>query len=247
MIRRFFAPGPLRVGETVSLDDVAARHVRVLRLSPGDEIVLFDGHGVAHGGRLEKVRRKTVEVQILAARDAPDVESPLRVTVAQGIARGPRLEQVVQHGCELGVAAFVPVRCVRSRPGRVNVERLRTVAREAARQCGRSVVPDVAGERALADLLAAPPPGLRLLLQPEGEGTVALRDALPADVREIVLLVGPEGGLDPAEAHDCQAAGFVPITLGPRVLRTETASLAAVAALQFALGDWHPRNLKSEI
>ncbi len=238
MTRRFFAPGPLRAGQTVTLDEVAARHVRVLRLAPGAEVVLFDGQGCTHGGRLETVHRRTVEVLILDALDAPDMESPLRITVVQGVARGSRLEQVVQHGCELGVAAFVPVRCARTQPGGVNLDRLRTVAREAARQCGRSVVPDVGDVRDLAAVLDEPPPGLRLLLHTAGEGSRNLNEVLDGDVRDVVLLVGPEGGLASDEAEAAVAAGFSAVNLGPRTLRTETAALAAVAALQFARGDW---------
>lgn len=238
MTRRFFAPGPLRAGATVTLDDVAARHVRVLRLAVGDAIVLFDGQGHAHAGRLESIRRQAVQARVLDPVDTPDVESPLKITVAQGLARGPRIEQVVQHGCELGVAAFVPVRCGRSQPGHANVERWRTVAREAARQCGRALIPDVAEPIGLADLLADPPDGLRLVLHVADEGGRCLRDVLDGDVRDVLLLVGPEGGLAPAEADAAIAAGFLPVNLGPRTLRTETAALAAVAAMQFAVGDW---------
>jgi 16S rRNA (uracil1498-N3)-methyltransferase len=236
--RRFFAPGPLRAGATVTLDDVAARHVRVLRLAVGDAIVLFDGQGHAHTARLGSIRRQAVQARILDPVDTPDVESPLRITVAQGLARGPRIEQVVQHGCELGVAAFVPVRCGRSQPGHANVERWRTVAREAARQCGRAVIPDVAEPIDLAVLLADPPDGLRLMLHVADEGSRCLRDVLDNDVRDVLLLVGPEGGLAPAEADAAIAAGFLPVNLGPRTMRTETAALAAVAAMQFAVGDW---------
>lgn len=247
MIRRFFAPGPLRAGDTVALDDVAARHARVLRLAPGDEVALFDGRGATHAARIETVRRQGVAVLILDPVEAPDVESPLRITVAQGLARGTRLEQVVQHGCELGVVAFVPVRCARSQPDGANLDRLRTVAREAARQCGRCVIPDVTDVRNLAELLVEPLAGLGLLLQPAGEGSLPLRDGLLDDVRDIKIIVGPEGGLEPAEVTAAREAGYIPVTLGPRVLRTETAALAAVAALQFAAGDWGARNLKSEI
>lgn len=238
MTRRLFAAAPLRSGERITLDEVAARHARVLRLGEGDEITLFDGKGQTHAGRVTSVHRQAVEVAVLAAVDTPDVESPLRVIVAQGLARARRLEQVVQHGTELGVARFVPVRCARTQPGRVNLERWRIVAREAARQCGRAVVPTVENVRGLGDLLAAPAVGLRLVLQPAGEGVRPLHHALPGCLTDVLVLVGPEGGLDTAEVAAAVSAGFIPVTLGPRTLRTETAALAAVSALQFARGDW---------
>jgi len=236
--RRLYAEGPLRPGERLPLDETAARHARVLRLGEGDEIALFDGSGTTHAARVIAVHRQAVEVEVGDPLDLPDVESPLSITVAQGLARAHRIEQVIQHGTELGVTSFVPVRCARTQPGRVNLDRWRTVAREAARQCGRAVVPPVEEVWDLGELLEAAAAGLRLVLQPAGEGVRPLQHALPGCLTDVWVLVGPEGGLDPDEVTAALTAGFIPVTLGPRTLRTETAALAAVSALQFARGDW---------
>jgi len=202
----------------------------------GAEIVLFDGRGGAWLGRVESVGRRDMQVFVQQEMADPGIESPLRITVAQGLARGARMEQVIRHGTELGVAGFVPVICERSTRRKGSEERWRTIARDAARQSGRTVVPSVAELVVLARLLERPTPALRLVL--DTRDAAPLRDVVTGQVDDVVLLVGPEGGLSNAELRAAVTAGFRAVSLGPRVLRTETAALAAVAALQFSHGDW---------
>ena len=266
-MRRVFVSGTgPEVGDRLTLDEATARHVRVLRLERGEEITLVDDAGAAWLGRIVALGRHEVTVDVTAAIEIPDIESPLRVTVAQGLARGARMEEVIRHGCELGVAAFVPVLCTRSTRRSGNVDRWRTIARDAARQSGRSLAPTVAevvafdafvgmsqySRKLMLDLpgpSATPLP--RVLTEIESEFESEIEPVSGSEIESesefeseiepasgLSLLVGPEGGLTPEERRCALDAGYLPVSMGPRVLRTETAALAAVAALQAALGDW---------
>ncbi len=235
--RRLFVEQAPAVGYRMVLDGAVRKHARVLRLDTGDEAVLFDGRGGAWRARVTSTTHRTMDVQVIA-EVVDDVESPLGITVAQGLARGSKLDEVIRHGCELGVTRFVPVLCERSTKRAGNDERWQRIATDAARQCGRNVVPEVSEVVPLEAWLADPPAGLRLLLSASGGVTAPLADVLPADLDEVVVLVGPEGGFEPVEIEAARRAGFEVVGMGPRVLRTETAALAAVAAIQFARGDW---------
>jgi len=232
---RLYLPDPPAVGALVSLPPEQVRHARVLRVGPGARVELFDGEGGAWDAVVERAGRQELTLRVAERRADPGVESPLAITVLQGLARGARMEQVIRHGTELGVVRFVPVRCGRSTRQGGNVERWRAIAREGARQCGRARVPKVSEIVGLADLLRAPPGGT--LIRLAGPGAAPLPDVLATSGDAMALLVGPEGGLDDAEARAADEAGFVPASLGPRVLRTETAALAAVAAIQVLRGD----------
>ncbi len=234
--RRFFVPRAPVIGETLALDDESSRHARVLRLAAGAEVVLFDGAGGAWAGRVSTAGRRETRVLVEQALVDAGVESPLKITVAQGLARGARMEQVLRHGTELGVSAFIPVVCERSTRRKDHGDRWRAIARDAARQCGRTVVPTVADGMELEALLALPAEYPRLVLDPRD--ACSLQATVPSEPGHILLLVGPEGGLSDREIGAAVEAGFQAVSLGPRILRTETAALAAVAALQFAHGDW---------
>jgi len=238
-MRRFFvAAADLATGQLLELDPGGARHAHVLRLERGDEVTVVDPGGHAWRTRIVRRDRRATVVEVLAPLDVPDLESHLRITVAQGLARGARMEEVIRHGCELGVAAFAPLLCSRSTRRSGNVERWRTIARDAARQCGRTVVPVVHDVIPVAEFVASRAGGVRLLLAPPGPEIRPLPAVISELEPEITLLVGPEGGFTPAERSSALAAGYLPASMGPRTLRTETAALAAVAALQAALGDW---------
>lgn len=233
--RRLFVPDPPREGERVHLAPEQVRHARVLRLRPGDALELFDGGGGAYDAQVERAGRQDLVLRVRRCRADAGVESPVAITVLQGLARGTRMEQVVRHGTELGVVRVVPVRCRRCTRRDGNVGRWRTVAREGARQCGRAKVPEIGEVVDLEGALARLPEGARIWLA--GPGAQPLPAVLPTPCGAVVLLVGPEGGLDPDEVGVAQRAGFVAASLGPRVLRTETAALAAVGLIQGLHGD----------
>lgn len=238
-IPRIYTNQQLEPGTDVTLDERAARHVvRVLRLKPGAEVVLFNGDGHDYRARLSEATRTGATARVESSAPVRN-ESPLRLTLAQGIARGERMDYTLQKAVELGVSAILPLFCRRTEV-RLSGARLekrvahwRGVIVSACEQCGRAEVPSLEAPRTLRDWLADPPPGRRLVLRPEAEtGPSALeRDA------SVVLLIGPEGGLADVEIDAARDAGFTPLKLGPRVLRTETAGPAALAALQVLWGD----------
>lgn len=236
-----FAVGPGQIrGERATLKGNAARQIaRVLRLRPGEEVLLFDEEGTEHTARLLRVDASRVEAAIeRVAR--PHRESPLRLTLAPALLRAPRMDLLVQKATELGVAAIAPLlleRCVATGPGRP--VRWRAIAREAAEQSGRTRLPAVEAPVPLPTFLAAlGPEVVRLALWEGGEG-VSFRtlDVAALRARPGVLAVGPEGGLTPREVGTLRASGFTLLTLGPRILRAETAPLAALTLLQFLVGD----------
>lgn len=230
---------PLAVGARIALPEDAAGHlVRVLRLGVGDACVLFNGDGRDYDARIASVGKKSVEAEIEAARDVRN-ESPLRIVLVQGIARGEKMDWILQKATELGVAGIVPVHGERGEV-RLDGERAdkrlrhwRSVVASACEQSGRACKPEVAAPRGLADALADLP-ATRLMLDPE-----AARP-LPPRIEEdaCALAIGPEGGWSTADMATLAAAGFVGARLGPRVLRTETAGIAAIAALQALAGDF---------
>ena len=233
---------PLSPGEVVTLPEQAAGHLlRVLRLGDGDACVLFNGDGHDHDARLLECGKRGARAEVLARRRVEN-ESPLAITLLQGIARGEKMDLVLQKATELGVAAFVPVHSDRSEvklDGARAEKRLahwRGVVTSACEQSGRARVPDVAAPLPLAQALARPGlPADRFHLSPlADEGIDAL--TLPEDGR-VLVAVGPEGGWSPRDLQSLESAGSRGLRLGPRILRTETAGLAAIAALQLRLGD----------
>lgn len=225
----------------VVLGSNAARHIsRVLRLTPGDEIFLFNGDGNEYTARLETTSAAKTEVTVGGARSI-DCESPSQLLLLQGICRGQKMDLVIQKATELGVTSIQPLSCERS-VVRLSPERAQRrrehwqgIAVGAAEQCGRGVVPAVgtakAFEQGLQDL---PDDVVGILLDPEGEQS--FRD-LPQGPGTLALLAGPEGGLSPAERKAAAGAGFRRVRLGPRILRTETAALVALSILQYLNGD----------
>jgi len=250
-VRRFtIAPDRIAAGR-VTFDRDESRHlVRVLRLRPGDTVVATDGAGRDYTVRVETIGElATGSVLGVAARD---VESPLAITLAQSVPKGDKMELIVRAATELGAARVVPLLTERTivtlEPGRwrERARRWQRVAKEAAKQCGRAVVPPVETPRPLADFLAADEPAdLRLCLWegaagPEGRGGTPLARSLPIALpsgSRVHLLVGPEGGLSRREVESARARGWVVVGAGPRILRTETAGPALIAILQSKLGD----------
>lgn len=240
---RVFTPEPLRAPGRTVLEGTAAAHVaRVLRLRGGDQLTLFNGDGWEYGGVVTAIRSQRVEVEI-AVRTRGQPESPLSVTLVQGVARGERMDLVIQKATELGVARIVPVLAGRSvvRIDPRQVERKRAhwqaVAIAACEQSGRSTLPGVELPMPLDAWLAVPPgDGPRLLLLP---GAPLPLGSLTPGTAAATVLIGPEGGLTDAEQGTATAAGYEPRSLGPRILRTETAAIVALAVLQSSAGDLH--------
>ena len=232
----------LAPGARLTLPDSAAAHlVRVLRLREGDACVLFNGDGHDYGARLAETGKRGAVAEVLEARRL-DNESSLRVMLVQGIARGEKMDLVLQKATELGVARIVPVDAERTEV-RLDGERLRKrmehwrgVVASACEQSGRARVPAVDAPVAI-DRIAGHvgDATVRLCLDPEGDCTLSGL-GIAADAT-VALAIGPEGGWSPRDRELLRAAGFRGLRLGPRILRTETAGLAAIAALQAAYGD----------
>ena len=238
---RFHVPGAAP-GARLALPEHAAHHAReVLRLRSGAQVRVFDGKGAEFEARLDEVTRRTV-FACLGGAIAPRAESPLRLVLAVSPLKGDRMELVVQKATELGVAGIWPVVTFRTdaaaRPALHGSrgERWERVAAGAAEQCGRAVVPEVAPTTTLDELVARAFDGHRVVLL-ETPGHAPLT-SLAIDVAgPLLLLVGPAGGFEPGEAEALRAAGFVAASLGPRILRAETAAVAAVAIAQAQWGD----------
>jgi 16S rRNA (uracil1498-N3)-methyltransferase len=241
---RIHVPGPLTADSDLTLPAQAGEHLtRVLRLEAGAPFVLFDGNGGEYTATLGARSGKSIRARVLEHRPV-ERESPLDVTLLQGIARGERMDLIVKKATELGVTRIMPVFTERSvvrvdpRQRDRKHEHWQAIAISACEQCGRNRVPQIAAPAGLeATLRTLPAGGMRFVLAADGRETVV---SLAARARgaALVLLIGPEGGLADAEQQLALAQGFVACRLGPRILRTETAGLAALATLQSIAGDF---------
>jgi len=240
---RFYVPPALASGAEVDLPAAAGHHAaRVLRLAAGAEVTLFDGRGGEYAARLVRVEGARVRAAVGPHR-AMECEAPVRITLAQGISSGERMDYTLQKAVELGVAALQPLATARSvvrlsgERAERRMEHWRQVVAGACEQCGRNTVPDVQPIATPAAWLAAltdAPGALRLTLAPDAARSLS---AL-APASQAILAVGPEGGFDAGERSLLANAGFEGVRLGPRVLRTETAALAALAAIHARWGDF---------
>lgn len=231
---------PLAVGTTAVLPEAVAQHLlRVLRLREGDACVLFNGDGHDCDARIVAVGKREARVEITARR-LIESESPLRITLLQGIARGEKMDWIVQKATELGVARILPVLSERSEV-RLDGERAerrlahwREVAVSACEQSGRALLPELVSPHPLAQV-AGLRDGPGFVLDPSAEGSA--RNVAATLQQACTLAIGPEGGWSPRDLEQLRAAGFGGLRLGPRVLRTETAGIAAIAVLQALAGD----------
>jgi 16S rRNA (uracil1498-N3)-methyltransferase len=242
-LTRVYVDVPLSVGAAATLPDAAAGHLlRVLRLGVGDACVLFNGDGCDHDARIVSAGKRDATVEIVATR-AIGNESPLRIGLLQALARGEKMDWIVQKATELGVAGIAPVLSERGEV-KLDGERAdkrvahwRSVAISACEQSGRARIPDIDAPEPLSRALAQlSPESHRLVLDPDAGASAASLD-LGAE-STVVIAIGPEGGWSPGDLALLRGAGFTGLRLGPRVLRTETAGLAAIAALQARYGDF---------
>jgi 16S rRNA (uracil1498-N3)-methyltransferase len=239
-LTRVYVEEPLAAGKSCTLEGSAANHImRVLRLRDGDTLTLFDGRGGEYGARIAGFSKHSVQVDVQEHRDL-ERESRLRLTLAQGISRGERMDWVMQKATELGVTRIIPVITGRTvvkldeRQGEKKVEHWRAIVIAACEQSGRNRVPEVAAPCAFHEVLRTGDDARKkLLLSPTGK--LNARDLSLSG--EATLLVGPEGGLSPDEQELAVSAGFEQVRMGPRVLRTETAAIAALTILQHDYGD----------
>ena len=240
-LTRCFVELPLSVGGNVALPESAAAHlVRVLRLQQGDACVLFNGDGHDYAARLSSVGKREVLADIQSAQAIAN-ESPLHLTLVQGIARGEKMDLILQKATELGVAAIIPVMAERTEV-KLDAERTekrmahwRSVIASACEQSGRARLPTLSAPAALAEAARiVHADATKLTLDPTGDVSLATTQIVGDAV---VVAIGPEGGWSPRDRDTLSAAGFTGLRLGPRILRTETAGLAAIAALQSRFGD----------
>jgi 16S rRNA (uracil1498-N3)-methyltransferase len=245
MIPRLYCPGNIDLGHVLMLPDKAAHHARdVLRLACGDEVTLLNGLGGEYRARLAAVTRRGVEVEVLEFRQR-EAEATYPVTIAQSLAGGDKMDWVVEKAVELGASAIVPLAASRSvlrlPPERAakRLEHWRAIAQAACEQCGRNRIPDIAPVSPIDHWLAGmrDKEGLKLMLSPVHAARFSSLPP-PAIGTPVTLLIGPEAGLSDTEERLAQSVGFQPVLLGPRVMRTETAALAALAAIHARWGDY---------
>ncbi|MFA7466850.1 MAG: 16S rRNA (uracil(1498)-N(3))-methyltransferase [Desulfotomaculaceae bacterium] len=244
MARFLIDPGDVQ-GDTVTVTGEEAHHIsRVLRLGPGDIITLLDGKGSLYQCRIEEKASGTVQCRVLETLPAGG-EPPLRLVLLQGIAKGDKMDTIIQKGTELGASVFVPVHCRRSvvrldvAKGAARRERWQRIAAGAAKQCRRALVPEVYEPVTWGNALNFIPPGAPAFLTWEEESGRSLKQELhsrPAPP-EVYIMIGPEGGLESDEVDEARCRGIVPVSLGPRILRTETAGLAVISMVLYQWGD----------
>lgn len=245
---RFYSAENLIIGVTVKLSENAATHAtRVLRLNEGDVINLFNGDGFDYACELILVKKNEVLTKVKGSA-AINNESPLNITLLQGISSGDRMDYTIQKAVELGVKQIQPIATERSvvklsaERAEKRVEHWQNVVISACEQCGRATIPPVLAPKTLPNWLAINPQSnaTRILLNPIGAKRLAelAKPSSEIQLQPIQLLVGAEGGLSNTEIDTAISQGFQSIVLGPRILRTETAALTAITAMQTLWGDF---------
>ncbi|RRJ83502.1 16S rRNA (uracil(1498)-N(3))-methyltransferase [Aestuariirhabdus litorea] len=236
---RIHLPQPMQADARVELNETAANHVaRVLRMKAGDPLVLFDGEGNGFQARVDQVEKRRVQVVIESVLESA-TESPLSIHLGQVMSRGDRMDWAIQKATEMGVTEITPLlseRCeVKLSSDRADKrqQHWQQVAISACEQCGRNRVPRVHPPRPLTQWASEQNSDLKLVLHHRTEQSLSSLSA----PRTLSLLIGPEGGLSPLEIEQSLKLGFRPTALGPRVLRTETAPVAALALAQYLWGD----------
>jgi 16S rRNA (uracil1498-N3)-methyltransferase len=247
-VSRLYVDLPLASNEQVELGEDGGHYVRtVLRLKKDDAIILFNGRGGEYDCVLAEVSRKSVRIQVNTWSDR-NLESPLHVTLGLGISRGDRMDWAVQKAVELGANRITPIiteRCVVQLKGEKKPQRLQhwqKIVQHAAEQSGRTVLPELVEIEAIQKWVSHQQ-GLKIFLDPYTENSLT---QMQPDNLKVTLLTGPEGGFTDQERNIAKAAGFIPVHLGSRILRTETAAIAALAAVQMLWGDFASRGWRAD-
>lgn len=239
-IPRLYHPETIHSLGTLALSDDAAGHIsRVLRMKEGQEVLLFDGSGHEFPATITNVGKKNVDVDI-REKNAVSIESPLDLHLGQVISRGDKMEFTIQKSVELGVNTITPLiseRCgvkLDAKRFEKKLQQWQKIAISACEQCGRNTIPVIRPIMSLEEWCAEPSDALKLNLHPRAKYSI---NTLPEPVQKVRLLIGPEGGLSAQEIEMTEQYQFEETLLGPRVLRTETAALTAITALQVRFGD----------
>jgi 16S rRNA (uracil1498-N3)-methyltransferase len=243
-IRRFkISEGNIRGSEAVLDDPAELRHLtRVLRLKPGDSVLLFDGEGKEYQATIKRLTAREVSFALIQG-SLPEVSEPsVRIILGVGLLKAAKLEWLIQKATELGVDEILPFHSLRVVPRpeeaavRNRLGRWEKIATEAAKQCRRARIPRINPPCSFAKALSAFPESTRIFLW-EKERDRTLSHVLTSPSPAVYALIGPEGGFSAEESQQAETAGFIPVRLGPRILRAETAGLVIVALLQFLCGD----------
>ncbi|MFC1602236.1 16S rRNA (uracil(1498)-N(3))-methyltransferase [Pseudomonadota bacterium] len=232
---------PLTSGKTITLEEGPSRHIcQVLRLQPNNELSFFNGDGQQYNARLQCCSKQKVAAEIISVTEN-SAEPPIHFTLALGISKGERVDYALQKAVELGISCFTPLfteRTVVKLKGERLERRLnhwKKVAIAACEQSGRNTIPTIEAAQQFDEWIGHAQHGTRLILHPNATQSLNM---LPTPNDSVLLLIGPEGGLSDREIATAEAADFAPIKLGPRVLRTETAPIAALSAMQMLWGDF---------
>jgi 16S rRNA (uracil1498-N3)-methyltransferase len=243
-MRRFFFPPGALSGDTIRVDGDLFRHMaRVLRLKTGAAVLLADGTGREFSGIIQAMDKESLDIAVTKRHEEPLPGNFPRITLYQGLPKGDKLELILQKAVELGVAEIVPFLARRS-IARIKgqeeekIARWQRIAREAARQSGQTTIPRISFSRDMTDVVLQARQPLKLMLWEKEQGN-RLKETLArfSQPESIAVLVGPEGGLPDDEAEHAVQGGFIPVSLGDRIVRTETAGLVILAILQFYWGD----------
>lgn len=236
---RIFLPPEKLTEKSILINGDQARHLAlVLRTEPGDTVTVLDGNGFRYVCKVTGVHKREITAEIVRI-EPYTTESHLAITLAQGVPKGDKMDLIVQKSTELGVHTIIPVITERSQVRSTEkTERWRKIARAAAQQSGRNRIPEVSVPTSLDTFLKNHKRVNGVILS-EGEKTLSLKDTLSRFIglSSLSVFVGPEGGYSSDELNQAARNGFVPVSLGPRILRTETAAIAAVTIVQNSLGD----------
>ena len=240
---RFFISPEQVSGQRITISGEDVHHiVKVLRMKTGDELLLCDGKGAEYSAKIAQVNKSDITAEV-KARSTREIRYPL-ITLGQGLPKSDKMDWIVQKATELGVANIVPLiterTIVKLKDEEKRIARWQKIAREAAMQSNRPDIPLVETIRPFSDFVQTPNSELRTLrLMPWEEGTVPIKEILPANpgMKNIIVLIGPEGGFSAHEAEAAQGKGFHLASLGPNILRTETAAIAALSMIGYEFFD----------
>lgn len=239
---RFYVPNPIIKNSILKIEGSEARHIiKTLRLRPGDWITVFDGSGKDYEGVIIDEKKDSVSINIKDILQS-EKEPPINITLAQSLLKGEKMDYLIQKAVELGVKEIIPFISLRSIPNYDESKSLKRQSRwekiaiEAAKQCGRGIVPKISSIKSYSQVLNLTSPTSFNIILWEREG-IKLKEILKEKRNRVFFIVGPEGGLSVDEIENAKTKGFIPINLGKRILRAETASLCLISIIQYEWGD----------